>query len=142
MKEYHTKIEIAASTERVWKVLTDFSSYSQWNPLVSNLTGAISEGGFIRTTIVPLQNTYTAKLISYKTNKEIVWKGKQIASFLLAGEHYYRLSSENEHLSTLEHGEYFTGLLSVFLSKKQLAKMESAFIAHNSELKKRVENEK
>jgi hypothetical protein len=102
MKEYHTKIDINASQEKVWNVLTDLKSYSHWNPLVSSITGNLSEGGRIKTTIVPLQNTFEAVLLSFKENKEIVWKGNQIASFLLAGE----------------HGEYFTGILSVFISKK------------------------
>ncbi|HBH22461.1 MAG TPA: SRPBCC domain-containing protein [Cytophagales bacterium] len=142
MKEYHTKIDINASQEKVWNVLTDLKSYSHWNPLVSSITGNLSEGGRIKTTIVPLQNTFEAVLLSFKENKEIVWKGNQIASFLLAGEHYYRLKESNENITTLEHGEYFTGILSVFISKKLLKKMEKAFVAHNIALKKRIENDK
>lgn len=95
MKEYHTRIEIKAPKERVWKALTDFESYSEWNPLVSQITGNISEGGLIKTTIVPLQKTFEATLLTFKENKEIVWKGKQVASFFLAGEHYYRLKEQN-----------------------------------------------
>jgi hypothetical protein len=142
MKEYHTKIEINASKEKVWRALTDFESYSQWNPLVSSITGNLSEGGTIKTTIVPLQNTFEAVLLSFKENKEIVWKGKQGASFLLAGEHYYRIKESNENLATLENGEYFTGILSVFISKRLLKKMEQAFVAHNIALKERIENDK
>jgi hypothetical protein len=141
LKEYHTKIEIFGSLESVWEALTDFESYGKWNPLVSQITGNISEGGIIKTTIVPLHKTYMAKLISFKENKEMIWKGKQGASFLLAGEHYYRIKESNENLTTLEHGEYFTGILSVFISKKQLKKMEKAFVAHNIKLKKRIEND-
>jgi uncharacterized protein YndB with AHSA1/START domain len=33
MKEIHTEIEINASAEKVWRVLTDFAAYSEWNPL-------------------------------------------------------------------------------------------------------------
>ncbi len=142
MKEYHTKIDINASKEMVWKALTDFERYREWNPLVSQLTGNISEGGIIKTTIVPLKNTYAAKLLSFKKNKEIVWKGKRGVSFLLAGEHYYRLKGHQENLTTLEHGEYFTGILSIFISNKLLEKMEKAFVAHNLALKERLENER
>jgi hypothetical protein len=141
MKEYHTKIEINDSKEKVWKALTDFESYSDWNPLVSSITGNLSEGGTIKTTIVPLQNTFEALLLSFKENKEIVWKGKRGASFLLAGEHYYRIKESIENITTLEHGEYFTGILSVFISKKLLTKMEQAFVAHNIVLKERIEND-
>ncbi|MEQ8703986.1 MAG: SRPBCC domain-containing protein [Phaeodactylibacter sp.] len=142
MKEYHTKVEIIAPKERVWKTLIDFERYIDWNPLVSHITGKISEGETIKTTIVPLENTFAATLLSFKENKEIVWKGKQVASFLLAGEHYYRLKEQNENLTILEHGEYFTGVLSVFISKNLIQKMERAFVAHNLALKERIENEK
>lgn len=142
MKDYHTKIDIKTSKEKVWKTLTDFDSYSEWNPLVSKLTGNISEGGIIYTTIVPLENTFAAKLLSFKENEEIIWLGKRIARFLLAGKHYYRLKSQSENLTTLEHGEYFTGVFSHFISKKLLDKMENAFIQHNLALKKRIENER
>jgi hypothetical protein len=142
MKEYHTKIEIIASIEKVWEVLSDFEGYNEWNPLVSQITGDISEGGTIKTTIVPLRKTYSATLLSFKENGEMIWKGKQMASFLLAGKHYYILKKQNDNLTTLEHGEYFTGVFSVFISKRILQKMENAFVAHNIALKQRVENEK
>ena len=34
MKEIHTHIEIAAPAERVWKILTNFSAYQDWNPYI------------------------------------------------------------------------------------------------------------
>ena len=141
MKEYHTEIEFNAPIERVWNVLTDFESYGDWNPLVSKLTGYLSEGQTIETTIVPLQKTFRAKLLSFEINKELIWKGKQGASFLLSGEHYYRLNSKNDNHTILEHGEYFTGILSMFIPKKLLKKMKNAFVEHNKALKKRIENE-
>lgn len=139
MKEYHTDIEINAPRNEVWNSLTNFENYSEWNPLVSKLTGDISEGGTINTRIVPLNKTFSAKLLSYKKNEEIIWKGKQVASFLLAGKHYYRLTERREDLTILEHGEYFAGLLSSFISKRLLEKMEKAFNDHNVALKQRVE---
>ena len=140
MKEYHTKVDIKVSRDIVWGVLTDFPNYKQWNPLVSKLSGNIVEGGTIYTTIVPLKNTFAATLLSYKENREIIWQGKRVAKFLLAGKHYYRLKNVNASLTTLEHGEYFTGILSYFISNKLLKKMEDAFIEHNTALKNEIEN--
>ena len=31
-KELHFEIEIQVSDGRVWQILTDFASFSQWNP--------------------------------------------------------------------------------------------------------------
>ena len=33
MQQIVTEIDIAASPERVWSILMDFSAYPQWNPL-------------------------------------------------------------------------------------------------------------
>ena len=142
MKEYHTKIEINAPKDVVWNHLIDFEKYIEWNPLVSKITGEIAEGGTIYTTIIPLKETFAAQLLSYKKEEEIVWQGKRIASFLLAGKHYYKLRQQDESTTILEHGEYFTGLFSYFIAKKLLKKMEEAFIQHNIALKKRIENGK
>jgi hypothetical protein len=122
MKEYHTHIEINAPRNEVWNSLTSFENYGEWNPLVSELTGDISEGGTINTRIVPLNKTFSVKLLSYRENEEIIWKGRQVASFLLAGKHYYRLKEHKENVTILEHGEYFTGFLSTFIPKRLLEK--------------------
>lgn len=141
MKEYHTKTIIHASKSTVWKHLTNFEAYKNWNPLVANITGNVVEGGTIHTEIVPLEETFAAKLLSFKNNQEMVWQGKRIAKFLLAGKHYYRLKSDENGHTVLEHGEYFTGVLSHFIAKKLLQKMENTFIQHNEALKNRIENE-
>jgi len=91
MKEYHTKIQINRPRQAVWNFLTDFEKYPEWNPLVGKLAGDIREGGVIETFIVPLNNTYFPKLLTYRPPEEIVWQGRQVATFLLAGKHYYRL---------------------------------------------------
>ena len=39
MKELYSEIEIAASAERVWRLLTDFASYPRWNPFIRSIGG-------------------------------------------------------------------------------------------------------
>ena len=108
---------------------------------MEELTTDKKEDGIIYTEIIPLKETFAAQLLSFKTNQEMVWKGKRIAKFLLAGKHYYRLKDGENNTTLLEHGEYFTGILSHFIAKKLLQKMENAFIQHNEALKNRIENE-
>lgn len=141
MKNYHTQILIDASIEKVWEVLTDFSAYPTWNPLIKKLTGELRGGGQIELYILPLEDNFKAQLIDYKKEEEMSWKGYQYAPFLLTGNHYYKLIKKNTQQTVLEHGESFTGLLSFFLPAKLLAKMKQTFVAHNEALKWKVEHE-
>ncbi|MEM7037306.1 MAG: SRPBCC domain-containing protein [Bacteroidota bacterium] len=141
MKEYHTSLVIDKPAAAVWKMLTDTARYPDWNPLVGRLVGELKTGNTIETYIVPLGKSFFPKLLSVKPEKELIWQGKQVAKFLLAGKHYYRLEALEAGRTKLLHGEYFTGLLSPFISKKLLKKMEDNFHQHNLELKLLVEDE-
>lgn len=141
MKEYHTTIKIGKSIEEVWRGLTDFKTYPNWNPLVGELTGNFEEGGSVKAYIIPLGKSFSAKISSFKKDKELIWQGTLGASFLLKAEHYYKIKSIDEQHTELLHGEYFTGVFSHFIPKFLLQKMENAFTAHNEALKKRIENE-
>ena len=44
MKELRTEIEIAASANRVWATLTDFSSFPVWNPFIRRVDGELRVG--------------------------------------------------------------------------------------------------
>lgn len=47
-KSVHHEIEIAASPEQVWEVLTDTDSYDSWNPTMKLLEGEIKEGNKVK----------------------------------------------------------------------------------------------
>lgn len=140
MKQYHTSIKINGTLNDVWEELTNFKNYPNWNPTVGKLEGEMKEGKKISTYIVPLKGTYFPVLISYSENQELLWKGTPGAKFLMAAKHYYRLKAISETQTELQHGEYFTGVFSYFLSKTFFANMRAAFEQHNILLKKRVEN--
>lgn len=141
MKEYHTTIKISKPIEEVWRVLTDFETYPDWNPLVGTLTGNFEEGGSVKAHIIPLGKSFPTIISSFKKNEELIWQGTVVASFLLKAEHYYKVQSIDKQHTELLHGEYFTGIFSHFIPKFLLQKMENAFTAHNEALKKRIENE-
>ena len=139
MKQYHTHIEISRPPAEVWRALTDFDKYPEWNPLVGELKGPMVVGEKISTHIIPLGRTYRPRLLAYSEREALTWQGAQGAKFLLAGKHYYKLKPGANGGTLLEHGEYFTGLFSAFIGKGLLKKMENAFRAHNVQLKMRLE---
>ena len=44
MRELRTEMEIDASADAIWAVLTDPSRYAEWNPLVVEAAGEVREG--------------------------------------------------------------------------------------------------
>ena len=53
MKELRSEIEIQASAERVWQLLTDFASFPQWNPFIRKASGNIRVGNDSKSTSSP-----------------------------------------------------------------------------------------
>lgn len=55
-RAYSASVEIDASAEQVWAVVTDFNSYSSWNPLLSNVEGGLTVGSplSVETTFAPI----------------------------------------------------------------------------------------
>ncbi len=41
MREILTNIQIDASESKVWKILTDFPKYKDWNPFIISASGEI-----------------------------------------------------------------------------------------------------
>lgn len=44
MRMMRTVIEIHASAERAWEVLTEFASHSEWNPFIITASGTLAVG--------------------------------------------------------------------------------------------------
>ncbi len=43
-KELYSEIDIDANPEAVWRVLTDFASFPDWNPFMRNIKGDLEVG--------------------------------------------------------------------------------------------------
>ena len=141
VKEYHTEIVINAPVDRVWSVLTDFSTYPDWNPLVGWLQGDIRTDGKIKMFVKPLKRAFNATLKRVAPLEELTWVGIQFAPWFLAGEHYYRLEKLSDGSTHLCHGETFSGIGSAVINQSTLNEMLAAFQLHNTILKERVEHE-
>jgi uncharacterized protein YndB with AHSA1/START domain len=52
-KEIRAEIEIDASAERVWQLLTDFSTFPDWNPFISRADGEARNGARLEVYMQP-----------------------------------------------------------------------------------------
>lgn len=121
-KEIKTEILIQASPEKVWKILTDFSQYPQWNPFIKSLEGEVAVGKNIRAKIeAPRQSAmiFKPKVLAFEKNKEFRWLGHLFIKGLFDGEHKFELIDNQDGTTTFIQSEKFGGIL-IPLFKKML----------------------
>jgi len=139
MKTMSATIQIAAPPMDVWAVLTDLSSYPDWNPLFREASGQVAAGNRIRLRSVHPANgrlmTVKPKITVAAPGAELRWTASLPG--IMSGEHSFVLA-EADGGTRLTQSETFRGLLTAF-SGKTLARAEASFRELNEALKKRAE---
>ena len=80
MKEVKTEIEIHSSPATAWRVLTDFSSYVEWNPVIVKITGEARSGERLEISLRTSRGrvrTYRPVITKFEENHELRWKGRK-----------------------------------------------------------------
>ncbi|MCZ4408388.1 SRPBCC domain-containing protein [Cryomorphaceae bacterium 1068] len=135
-KELFTSIQIKASKELVWKVLTDFDKYPEWNPLITSLKGEVAAGK--RITAKVAGTTFKPEVLVFEENIELKWLGHLWIKGLFDGEHRFLLT-ENKDGVCFEQSEKFGGILVPLFAKSLDGKIKTGFEEMNIALKRRVE---
>jgi hypothetical protein len=138
--EIRTQIEIDAAPEQVWKVLTDFDAYEQWNPFIVSAKGDAREGATLTNKLKSdgEVTTFEPTVLVAKRGRELRWIGRFGVPGIGDGEHYFRLEDAGNGRTRLVQGETFTGVLVPFAGG--LLQVEDEFAAMNKALKERVES--
>ena len=137
-----TRIEIAATPERVWTTLTDFPSYPRWNPFIRTISGTFRKGQSLRVVLaLPGRKAMTVhpKVLVAEEEREFRWRGRLVIPGLFDGEHYFRIESLGPSQTRLTHGEDFSGILAGTLLSRMRDPVRDAFMAMNRALKERAE---
>ncbi|OCX72310.1 SRPBCC domain-containing protein [Acidithiobacillus thiooxidans] len=142
MHQIVTQIDIAASPERVWSILTDFPAYPQWNPFIRAISGVAKPGEKLRVNIQPEGRramTFRPKVLKAANQQELRWLGHLGIPGLFDGKHYFQLTTISNGHTRFTQGEQFSGILvGVFLSSME-ATTTAGFQAMNQALKNRAE---
>lgn len=142
-KQLYTEIEIDASPERVWRILTDFISYPIWNPFIREIRGKAAAGEKLRVFLKPSGArgmVFKPTILKAEPNREFRWRGRLLFSGLFDGEHYFRIEPIGENRVKFVQGENFGGLLVRFFAKSLDTDTLRGFIEMNEALKKRAES--
>jgi hypothetical protein len=114
MKELHSEIEIHATKERVWRLLTDFERFPQWNPFIRQVNGQAEVGAKIEAHIQPSgarAMTFKPTILTADPNRELRWLGRLIQPGLFDGEHVFTIETLAENRVRFTQREIYTGIL-------------------------------
>ena len=141
-KTIERTIEIDASPERVWGVLTDFQAHPEWNPFIRNISGEVTVGGRLQVQIEPpgrRSMRFKPTITSVVPQRELAWFGSLGVRGIFDGAHSFVLRDLGGTRTSLTQAETFRGaLVPVFGSG--LEGTATGFEEMNRALKKRCES--
>ena len=136
-KQIKTSITINASKESIWKILTDFENYPEWNSFIKSVSGDVKVGNQIQ---IKLQGmTFKPVVLTLNENTELKWLGHFWFKGLFDGEHKFKLTDNGNGTTNFEQSEYFSGILVKLFSKSLDKDTKNGFEQMNKELKLRAE---
>lgn len=142
MKQLTTNIEINASANTVWNILTDFDEYPQWNPFILSASGEVKKGVRLEVQLQPPGGnimTFRPTVLVAEPEREFRWLGQLFLPGIFNGEHYFQIEPLTRDRIRFIHGEIFSGILVPFLAKSLDTKTKTGFEKMNQALKARAE---
>jgi hypothetical protein len=113
VRTIETQIDIAATGEQVWSVLTDFADYPNWNYFIVKIEGRPDIGSNLRVRIKPpgrTAMTFRPKALTAARNRELRWLGHLIVPGLFDGKHSFRIEDRGR-ACRFHQSERFSGIL-------------------------------
>ena len=136
-KQIKTSITINASKEKIWKILTDFENYPEWNSFIKSVTGEVKVGKQIK---IKLQGmTFKPIILIFNENSELKWLGRLWVKGIFDGEHKFKLTDNGNGTTNFEQSEIFSGILVKLFSKSLDKDTKNGFEQMNMELKLHAE---
>ena len=142
VKEVSAEIEINSYPESVWKILTDFATYDQWNPFINKIIGLPTEGTKIDIYIETpsgKNRKYSPRITRVEEGRELRWSGKSSLPGFLNAEHIFTIEELQPERVRFIQREEFYGLLTRLFGKGVDIDVRQGFQDMNDALKKRAE---
>ena len=142
MKELRAEIEIQASDEQIWLLLTDFASFPKWNPFIRWVKGEAKVGTQLEVRIQPSGasgTTFKPTVLKVDQNHELRWLGRLLMPGLFDGEHIFTIENLETNRVRFTQREVFNGLFVPLLAHSLDTDTRRGFEEMNRALKARAE---
>jgi hypothetical protein len=140
-KTFERTIEIDATPERVWRVLTDFPAHAEWNPFIRQIAGDLEVGARLHVYIVPKGGRgmkFRPTVTAATPQRELAWLGSLGVRGIFDGAHSFVLRDLGDGRTSVTQAETFRGIL-VPLFNSGLERTAAGFEEMNRALKERCE---
>jgi hypothetical protein len=140
--ELSSEIEINASPETVWKLLTDTSRFPEWNPFIRRLSGELKVGQKLTVFIQPPGGSgmeFKPEVLKVEPGRELRWLGNLMIPGLFDGEHIFQIEPLGDGHVRFHQREIFSGILVPLLKKFLDSDTRRGFDAMNRRLKELAE---
>lgn len=117
MTSYMVTRTIDADPDTIWALLSDTSTWKDWNPTIVSIDGTIAEGEKVKlvSTLNP-KRAFNLSVTSVKAPSEMVWSdGMPLGLF--KGERTYRLTPHGDGTTEFFMEEAYTGLMAPLITK-------------------------
>jgi hypothetical protein len=141
VKTIETTTTIKAHPERVWAIITDFASYHEWNPFITDLHGEPALGAHLRATFTlagQKPHTFRPEITDLTPNRRLAWHGKLRLPKLFDADHSLAVEPHRDGCR-LVHREEFRGVL-VPIVRRTITRTHDAFLAMDAALASRAES--
>ena len=141
MTSITASIDIAATPAAVWKVLTDWKAYEEWNPTLRAIEGQQRKGSKIVVSIASPVGTLAIPAVVTRivVNSGITWQSKMKLSGLFDRDHIIELSPDPAGVRVTQT-QTFSGILAPGASVVATRTVRDGLIKMNAALKERVES--
>jgi hypothetical protein len=141
-KQLRSQIDIDATPERVWQVLSDFGSYPQWNPFIIRAEGQAQPSSRLLMRMQPVGArgvTLRPMVVEATPGHRLRWLGKYGVRGIFDAEHCFTITVRDQGGVRLVQDENFTGVLVPLIARSLDRHTQPAFEAMNAALKHRAE---
>jgi hypothetical protein len=136
-----SEIIIDAPADVVWRVLVDFGSYPEWNPVEIDVRGEARVGATLEhTSKLPNRKpmSFRARIVQAEPPRALAWRGRILVPGIFDVRHHFEIDPLGDNQSRLRQFEHFSGVLVPF-TPGVLRDTQAAFELANAAIKQRAE---
>ena len=121
MRELRAEIQISAPIEQVWRVLTDFDHWKDWNPMVNQASGTASVPSKLKLTMRGLDSKdamkYEPIVLEVDPPKYLRWRATMMSGFMFTNDRVFELKAKNGGTEVINREEFSGLMVRLFWSK-------------------------